>query len=399
MAITPDTPNPQIKQDDEIVKSYQPRGDARTFRQNKYSTGGLTYPLDLHGENNQYGGNYVIFYINVHEDSKLVVEGGERSYLKGANIPPREKGFTAGTNIDRGVVQATVIGAGAGTAVATDLLGRSTKAINSVTKQQVTFSDTVKDVGNVGLGVGIAAVSLTALGQPNAQYKRQKQAIALYMPRVSSKYSVNWREADVAGTLAIMGIVQGGVSGVTNLAKAIMNPVTGNDFSFDTAGKAIQSGIAAGAGALLGVSGGVGEVLQKTTGTAPNPKKEQLFKEVEFRTFQFMYQFYPRNESEAKAARDIIKEFKLHMHPEYRADTGQFLYVYPSEFDIFYYHNGKENLNIHRHTSCVLTDMSVDYGSQAGFTSFSDGMPTEITMTLTFKELALLTKEHILDNF
>jgi len=39
--------------------------------------------------------------------------------------------------------------------------------------------------------------------------------------------------------------------------------------------------------------------------------------------------------------------------------------------------------------------MVVNYAPNGQFTSFADGMPTQINITLTFKELALLTKDKI----
>ena len=84
------------------------------------------------------------------------------------------------------------------------------------------------------------------------------------------------------------------------------------------------------------------------------------------------------------------------MHPEMKDDRN-FLYLYPSEFDITYYQGGRENLNLHRHTSCVLTDMSVNYTPNGNFSTFNDGMPTQINVAMTFKELSLLTKEKIRD--
>ena len=86
------------------------------------------------------------------------------------------------------------------------------------------------------------------------------------------------------------------------------------------------------------------------------------------------------------------------MHPEYK-DTNNFIFIYPSEFDIFYYQGTKENLNIHRHTSCVLKDMTVNYTPNGMFNTFDDGMPTQINITLSFLELAILTKQQIVDKF
>ena len=110
------------------------------------------------------------------------------------------------------------------------------------------------------------------------------------------------------------------------------------------------------------------------------------------------YKFFARSADEANNINQIINAFKLHMHPEFK-DAYNFLYIYPSEFDIFYYNNNVENLNLHRHTSVVLTDLDVAYTPQNVFTAFSDGMPTQINISMTFRELALLTKDNILDGF
>jgi hypothetical protein len=155
-------------------------------------------------------------------------------------------------------------------------------------------------------------------------------------------------------------------------------------------------GIAAAVANQALAKGPLGAANSVATGLAANPKKEQVFGGVDFRTFQIEYQFFPRDENEARNVRNIIKEFKYHMHPEFK-DSNNFVYIYPSEFDIFYYQNGKENLNIHRHTSCVLTELSVNYTPNGAFTTFADGMPTQINVQMSFRELALLTKDKIED--
>ncbi|NDB59816.1 hypothetical protein EB001_15420 [bacterium] len=184
--------------------------------------------------------------------------------------------------------------------------------------------------------------------------------------------------------------VFGGIVAGTNALKEAAEKTGGSNIMKDLA----NQGAAAVAAAGLNIPGTAG--LSRLTGLAPNPRKEQIFKTVEFRTFQFDYQFYPRDAKEAQNVLNIIYQFKLHMHPEFK-DANNFLYIYPSEFDIFYYNGTQENLNINRHTSCVLTDMTVDYSPNGQFTSFADGMPTQINISLIFKELATLTKEKIQD--
>jgi hypothetical protein len=82
------------------------------------------------------------------------------------------------------------------------------------------------------------------------------------------------------------------------------------------------------------------------------------------------------------------------MHPEFK-DKNTFVYVYPSEFDIEYFFAGKENSSLNKISSCVLKEMTVNYSPNGTFTTFPDGTPTQINMTLQFVELETLTKERI----
>jgi hypothetical protein len=71
----------------------------------------------------------------------------------------------------------------------------------------------------------------------------------------------------------------------------------------------------------------------------------------------------------------------------------------PSTFDIHYmYQTGidhaTENDFYHKIATCVLTNCSVDY-TPGAVKSFRDGAPTQITMSLSFTETELMTKERI----
>jgi len=219
-----------------------------------------------------------------------------------------------------------------------------------------------------------------------------ESAIALHVPTdLSISYSANWSPTDMAGMAAAATVGDSIGNAIEQLTKSGITQSVG------------ELSNAGGAGINYLVSRGlqtqgIGEFVGKVSGTAANPKKEQLFRNVDFRTFSFNYQFFPRSREEAQKVQAIIKTFKLHMHPEFK-DASHFLYTYPSEFDIYYYQNGQENMNIHRHTSCVLTDMNISYTPQGILSTFEDGMPTQINVQLQFKELALLTKEAIADGY
>lgn len=353
--------------------AYKPRGGtlgaATTFERNRYNVSSLSYPSDIMSD--QYNGNYVIFYINVHEDSKLTKDN-PGAFVSG-EIPPQMRGDLAGAKYSDATLSGAAVVAGAGAAQAANVAGRTAGMAGAK------LSRGTETVANLTAGALGGAAVVKALGGVNNQYKRMQQAIALHIPTdLSIRYSAEWETEGLAGTEAAM-------SAAENAATVV----------------GIPNAIGAGASYLAGLATkvpGVGQMLSKTSGTAANPKKEQLFSQVDFRTFTFSYQFFPRSPEEAANVREIIKAFKLHMHPEYR-DANHFLWIYPSEFDIYYYNNHKENLNLHRHTSCVLTDLNVSYTPQGTFSAFKDGMPTQINVQMTFKELALLSKETIQDGF
>ena len=360
-------------------------GESTYYDRNQFNVDGLMYPNDLMAEtNNQYGGNYVIFYVNVHEDSMLV-KSGKNAFVDGANIPPSQRGDFAAQNLSEGTITLAATTAGVIAANTIDVAGKTGKFLD------VPLTKTAGTVVNTTIG-GAAGYAVKEIAGANKEYKRMQKAIALHTPNeLSIKYGVTWEEKDMA-MAAAMGAVAEGLGEAMKSAASLEG------------GQAMKSGsLATGAAGSFLASKALqtpifGDMLSKSGGVATNPKKEQLFKNVNYRTFSFNYQFWPRSAEEAKNVREIINTFKLHMHPEYK-DASHFLWIYPSEFDIYYYQNGKENMNLHRHTSCVLTDMSVLYSPQGVFTTFDDGMPTQINIMLTFTELALLSKETVQDGF
>jgi hypothetical protein len=323
-------------------KTYTARGGPTTFDNNKYKVDSFSYPSDLMTALGEYGNNYVIFYINAQADSKLIKDGKVQVVQ---DLTPRDRG---------------------------DLSAQANTITNSA---QIT--DAAKSLG-------VPDTAAKTIGSSfNPQTRRLATAIALHTPNtMQTKYTMNYEEENLQ--------IFGGIIAGTAALKKASEKKGGSNIAKDAANQGGAAAIAAG----LSIPGTAG--FSKLTGMAPNPRKEQIFKGVEFRTFTFDYQFYPRNQKEAANVERIIYQFKLHMHPEFK-DAQNFLYIYPSEFDIFYYNGTQENQHVNRHTSCVLQDMSVDYSPQGQFTSFADGTPTQINISLTFKELATLTKEKIQD--
>jgi hypothetical protein len=353
-----------------------------------YNVSQLSYPLDLSVKADLQ--HYMVFYINIREKTRFK----EQSVVdidvstRGQNVPSGE------TKIRTGVAQGA-LAAGIAVAGIADKSGIS-QSIGSVVNKflgnrgnAVSRSVIAGRVGQVLAGVGgavaggVAIRSVIGLSEELGvdEPSRLSDAIMLpidSIPKVS--YKMNYDEYDA-------GIIAGLLGG----SSAIQSDLPGR------AGEGISR--AALALADLGKIAGLGSAkdnILSASAVQTNAFREVFFKSINFRTFSFNYTFLPASEEEVYNVKRIIDLFKFHMHPELSSD-GLF-YIYPSQFEIAYYYSGGENPFLNKISTCVLTDMNVDYGSQF-FTSFNNGAPTEIRLTLTFKELELLTKERIVKGY
>lgn len=345
---------------------------ASRFENNKYNVKGLSYPEDLM-ENARYGGNKVIFYINSSVDSKIFKSGSEvatvsgvqrdmRGQLVGQKITTAQAmtATTAYSTVAGAIGGSVGFGSGAGGAAAGAVVGAGSSGLIA------------SNVNNAEVPPG--QEKEPSFSRPQ---KRLQAAIALYIPnQLNARYSAQWGEED---TMAFSALSKG--------AGEIGRALTGEPSRTGGVAGDVLTNLALDKGPM-------GKEMGIASGLAANPKKEQAFKNVDFRTFSFEYNFAPRSETEAQNVLNIIRAFKYHMHPEF-TNSDAFLYIYPSEFDIVYYKGSEENLNIHRHTSCVLTECNVNYTPNGVFSTFPNGMPTNINLTLSFKELMLLSKETI----
>jgi hypothetical protein len=136
-------------------------------------------------------------------------------------------------------------------------------------------------------------------------------------------------------------------------------------------------------------------------GIVTNPMIEVLYTSPGLRSFRFDFMFYPESQKEAFAVQKIIQLFQFHQAPEIAPGTGGYFLVPPSEFDIEFYYNGKENINLPVISTCVLTSVDVDYAPN-GWTAYEisgedariggSGMPVATKLSLEFKETSIVTK-------
>lgn len=254
--------------------------------------------------------------------------------------------------------------------------GQASDSVRDIppSEYKVTAGTQVKDSAlETVSGLGILPQDLKVLGK----MKRLTSAISLYIPNdLNMQYNVSYDEEDLASSELM---AQTGV----DVGKAIAD-------KGGSVGGALITGLLTKIGSsALSTSSALQKTLRATPG---NAKKEQLFKSVEFRTFSFSYSFAPKSSQEAEKVLRIIRTFRHHMLPEF-ADENQFIYIYPSEFEIKYYRGAAENPYLEKHFTAVLTSCNINYTPNGQFVTFEDGMPTQINMTLSFKELSVPTKE------
>jgi len=150
-------------------------------------------------------------------------------------------------------------------------------------------------------------------------------------------------------------------------------------------------------GALPGL-GGLREARGITTGEIISDRLELAFKGVDKRSFQYTFKMIPKSAAESEEIRKIVYMFKRNMLPEFVGGSNGRKMVVPNTFDIEYMYNAKHNEYLHKIGTCYLQNMSVSYGGDK-YRTYSEtdngAPPVETSITLSFKELDLITRESI----
>ena len=339
----------------------------------EYDFKNLQYPKTLGEKEDPH---YMIFYINVDSQSKY--QGSSASTVDGV------------LDAEQNRVSTDISGSNIGSIIS-NVGEKISASLGDILPEYVTgaVSKTIDNFGSTDLAKGI---SDAFAGEFSKTTKRKNRAIVLPVPtNLQSDYGINWESGD-------LGIAAGLFDSASKTQSQEMMAESGKIVSQIMARAGVRLGAAAINNPLLKRAAGGdilngGNIVDKMTRTAVNPRKEQLFKNVSFRKFNFSWNLVPKDASEAKVIKDIIYEFKLHMHPE--LTTGGFFYVYPSEFDLKFYFKGAENTWLNKISTCVLTDMKVNYTPNNDFVTYNDGVTDSVKLDLSFTELELLTKERV----
>ena len=205
---------------------------------------------------------------------------------------------------------------------------------------------------------------------------KSKDTIALYMPQKIQQLSLlEYEQQDLSFVQNAINDWQG-LAARTLITKApqVVDSVAG----------------------LLGMNTNIDSAILAGARIAPNPRKQLLFREPISRKFEFSFNFSPRNEEESERVYQIIKRFKRHAYPTLNKTYAQgAFYNFPAEFEIEYQTVNEvgevvENDWINRIGRCALREINVDYSASGSFSTFKNGAPTNMLLSLTFEEMSLL---------
>ena len=207
--------------------------------------------------------------------------------------------------------------------------------------------------------------------------RRIKQSIALFMPNALVYSSQNAYEdislTSLAGTL--------GVGIIGELAKILPN----------RAG-AFVTGVLNTAGSVIGQ-------VSRLTQNPINPRVEILYATTPQRTFTFEVLMAPRNANESLTLFNIVKTLRFHSAPEISDQFAGLTFIPPAEFDITFFNKGVENTNIPRINTCVLERIDVDYAPAGPYSTFNNGHPVAVRLSMGFREVEIVHKNRILQGF
>jgi Tail-tube assembly protein len=214
--------------------------------------------------------------------------------------------------------------------------------------------------------LGAAIGSLPDGLPPQRRTTRIKESIALHMPNGGLVYTENNKYEEVSMTAVITGIV-GGVASVAGVGSA-----------FNTALSAVKRG-------------------SQIAGYPINPAVEVLFAARPQRQWMFEVFMLPRSENEVQTVKEIIRTLRYYAAPE--ITLNGFAFVPPADFDITFFQAGKENKNLPRINTCVIDRIDVDYSPEQSYSTFVNGHPTAVRLSIGFREVEILHKQRVLEGF
>ncbi len=209
------------------------------------------------------------------------------------------------------------------------------------------------------------------------QRGKQKSSIALYIPPNALKTTIGANFEGLAGGVTMAktgGVLIGG--GEFSLGK--MASSTG-DIASKLFAKTDMAKNFMAAGAGLAVNNHMALVYRGPS---------------EFRTHDFVFQFFPKSGDDSKTIKKIINDLKNGMTPRLaglgKGDNQRLtapFFKSPRQYEIKFMKGGASNEYLFKIGKSVLTSMTINYDPQGIVGFHEDGAPVQTTLSLNFKEI------------
>lgn len=234
-----------------------------------------------------------------------------------------------------------------------------------------------------------------------------KWRIQLPIPSgIQDTNQVRWDE-DSVNALEALGI--GGASEIlksenpaTSLGEALQNILkAGGELSLSGGQDLVTSFTAAKLVGMFGSNVSAQSILKRTSGVTLNPNMELLFSGPTLRTFNFSFDFTPRDKLESLEVKNIIRILKKSMSPKtsiggqnaQKLGTGLFIGT-PDVFELEYKNGSKSHPFLHKFKPCALSNMGVDYTASGPYATYNDATPVHMKLSLQFTELNPIYSEN-----
>lgn len=214
--------------------------------------------------------------------------------------------------------------------------------------------------------------------------RRIAESVALFMPT-----PLIWNDQNVYEEVSLTALA--GRVGIGSIAAlggvvSLINQSLGNAISNQI------KNLFTGAGQVIGAATSI-------MGNPINPAVEIIFANKAQRQFVFEWLCAPRNQVESVSLEKIIKTIRFHGSPELNPATAGLTWIPPATFDIMLMNKGGENPHILRINTCVLERIEVDYAPTGVYSTFRNGHPVAIRISMAFRELEVIHKQRVLQGF
>jgi len=229
----------------------------------------------------------------------------------------------------------------------------------------------------------------------NALHKGEtkKSSIALYIPpnAVKTGFSANY-EGMEGGALKAASVE--GMKNLSNVNWGTFGKAAAGSAAYleNKAAKLIDKGGFVSAGAGLAVNNHIALVYKGPT---------------EFRTHDFMFQFWPKNVTEANTVKLILRDFQNGMLPRMKKSAGGSsvnsnrlsapYFQSPRHWQIKFYTGTQENFNLFKIKKSVITSMQVNHDPEGVVSFHKDGYPVHTSLSLQFKEIEFVISDDGID--